>query len=262
MDQEYDKKLRGDNIHLLVNKRISELKKMGGYDLDSDGEKSSGGNSNSNSDETNEKFVSLRRKIQDNIYREINEEKINKKESITHKLRIDLKNLNAEYDYSFADEEMNNHNDIIVKIRGEIENIKNKNKDIKETNQFVIPRDIRYRYPIVYNTNVFTWIKTIEEYKMYLANQLLDIKNNQDNNNKLFEDKLNKFNDKHEKFNDSIKSEISNILDSEIEKKTPLLLTQFENKLKTISWHENFMLNIFYYGSFSYRFFAQCRKSS
>jgi hypothetical protein len=176
LDQEYDKKLRGDNIHLLVNKRISELKKMGGYDLDSDGEKSSGGNSNS--DETNEKFVSLRRKIQDNVYREINEEKINKKESITHKLRIDLKNLNAEYDYSFADEEMNNHNDIIVKIRGEMENIKNKIKDIKETNQFVIPRDIRYRYPIVYNTNVFTWIKTIEEYKMYLANQLLDIKNN------------------------------------------------------------------------------------
>ena len=73
---------------------------------------------------------------------------------------------------------MNNHNDIIVKIRGEMENIKNKIKDIKETNQFVIPRDIRYRYPIVYNTNVFTWIKTIEEYKMYLANQLLDIKNN------------------------------------------------------------------------------------
>ena len=141
--------------------------------MESDGERSNSNNTNSTNGD-----ISLRKKIEENVRGEITRENNRKKEEITNRLRNDLKNLNSEYDYCFADEEMNNHNEIIVKIRCEMENIKNKIKDIKETNQIVIPRDIRYRYPTVYNTNVFTWIKTIEEYKMYLANQLLDIKNN------------------------------------------------------------------------------------
>lgn len=213
LDEEYNKWLSIDSITKMVDQEVRIQEKTLTYTLTDDGRSddepiADHNNTNSiNNNNNKQQFVYIppnREKIEYSIRMKILNEKNRKKKDITDKLKLDLHNLNTEYDYLFADEEMNNHSDMIVQIREEMDNIKNKIKDIKETNQFVIPREIRYRFPTVYNTNVFTWIKTIEEYKMYLANQLLDIKNNLNYLNKCIFFSVQKHNESMNMTNESI----------------------------------------------------------
>jgi hypothetical protein len=62
----------------------------------------------------------------------------------------------------------------LTKIINEVET---QIREIRETNQFILPEIIRHNYPITYNTNVFAEIKRLQTTEMLLTEKLKNILN-------------------------------------------------------------------------------------
>jgi hypothetical protein len=92
------------------------------------------------------------------------------------KALVEPEELNRLLD-SLHQERLKAEADLINEMRDNMIRIEDKIADIKETNQFIIPRRIRYTYPLLYNTNVFSLIKKIDDYRAKTLTDLKNVKN-------------------------------------------------------------------------------------
>ena len=153
---------------------------------------------------------------------------------------------------------------VIEVIQGKIMEFKKTLKNIQENNKFILPKHIARKYSNVYNINIFTYIKSIESYKLYVLNELRNVKNELRFDNYYF-DKLDKKTAKEEiKHLYLKKSELMHEF-FELHNGYALIDCMFRQEVKNIQIHKKYWY-LFYLqhclNFFKHIFSCTCQKTS
>tara|TARA_Y100000816_G_scaffold32961_1_gene21043 strand:- start:1279 stop:2532 length:1254 start_codon:yes stop_codon:yes gene_type:complete len=97
------------------------------------------------------------------------------------------------YHASLVEQQKAKEKEFIDKVKNIMSSIKETLKNVEDNNNFSLPRHILCKYSVICNTNIFLYIKSIDNYKNILLNELCNVKNEirfytkqgQENNNEL-----------------------------------------------------------------------------
>jgi hypothetical protein len=75
------------------------------------------------------------------------------------------------------DDDVDKKKEVFLSVRKKILSVERKIIDIKQSNQFLVPQYICSNLPVIYNTNIFSLIKKIDDQKIKIIIALKNIKN-------------------------------------------------------------------------------------
>uniref|UniRef100_A0AB39JE18 Uncharacterized protein n=1 Tax=Florenciella sp. virus SA2 TaxID=3240092 RepID=A0AB39JE18_9VIRU len=123
---------------------------------------------------------------------------------------------------------------LIDTIQNKLFEIKKSLKNIEDNNNFILPKHINRRYYNIYNINVFSYIKSVENYKLIILNNLRNVKNEIRfyrtlNKNTLTDDKIEKIRILYKRKNNILTEFL------ELNKGFMLIDTMFQQEIKNIN---------------------------
>jgi hypothetical protein len=97
--------------------------------------------------------------------------------SRVHQMVPDMDTQKQEFMRKVSEEIKVLKDSMVKNLQEKIDTIREKVIEIRENNRFSIPKPIMNDYPIIYNINIFSFIKTVDDYRMGIISTLKNVLN-------------------------------------------------------------------------------------